>query len=210
MTDDRATDFATRLTGYLYERYGNRMYCTADVLLPDSLQHWCLDAVHETFAAFLVAVRADRIEAVCGMNVGADLTMIEAPCLAYLLASLENRCRELAVRSSRFGAESLPPQLWITDDLPENVVERADLREAVNRAIDALPDHWRSVVTLCHIEGYHYREAAERLGIPLGTLQSRLSRARRALNDELDGVFHYRDGDQKGGRDECQQPKRPD
>ena len=53
------------------------------------------------------------------------------------------------------------------------------------RAIDALPVWHRSVVMLVDVQGYDYGEAAQILNLPLGTVKSRISRARAALRDEL-------------------------
>ena len=53
------------------------------------------------------------------------------------------------------------------------------------QAIDALPNWHRDVVLLVDVHGYDYTEAAEMLGLPLGTVKSRLSRARSALRDQL-------------------------
>ena len=52
-------------------------------------------------------------------------------------------------------------------------------------AIHELPAWHRSVVLLVDVQGYDYAEAAELLGLPLGTVKSRLSRARAALRDKL-------------------------
>jgi RNA polymerase sigma-70 factor (ECF subfamily) len=51
----------------------------------------------------------------------------------------------------------------------------------MDRALDALPDAYRVVVVLVDVEGYSYPEAAETLGVPVGTVRSRLSRARGQL-----------------------------
>lgn len=53
---------------------------------------------------------------------------------------------------------------------------------AVRRALQSLPEEQRSVVLLVCVEGYSYRDAAETLGIPVGTLTSRLARGRLALD----------------------------
>jgi RNA polymerase sigma-70 factor, ECF subfamily len=52
-------------------------------------------------------------------------------------------------------------------------------------AIEELPVHFREVVLLCEVEGMSYQEIADALSIPIGTVMSRLSRARRALRDLL-------------------------
>jgi RNA polymerase sigma-70 factor (ECF subfamily) len=58
---------------------------------------------------------------------------------------------------------------------------------AVRRAVAALPPEQRAVVALVCVEGYAYREAAEILAIPIGTVMSRLARARQTLHEALYG-----------------------
>lgn len=57
--------------------------------------------------------------------------------------------------------------------------------EAVDQAFAALPLEWRLVVLLADVEELSYREIAEIMGIPLGTVMSRLHRARKRLQDQL-------------------------
>jgi RNA polymerase sigma-70 factor (ECF subfamily) len=55
----------------------------------------------------------------------------------------------------------------------------------VLEAIDALPEEFREVLVLSDVEGMRYAEIAETLGIPVGTVKSRLFRARHQLQTEL-------------------------
>ncbi|MGH7337648.1 MAG: RNA polymerase sigma factor, partial [Myxococcota bacterium] len=59
------------------------------------------------------------------------------------------------------------------------------LREDMDRALDALPDAHRVVVVLVDVQGCSYPEAAEVLGVPVGTVRSRLNRARAQLQRAL-------------------------
>ncbi|PRY72556.1 sigma-70 family RNA polymerase sigma factor [Halomonas ventosae] len=59
------------------------------------------------------------------------------------------------------------------------------LEEDLKRAIDALPDAFRVVIVLVEVQGYTYEEVSRLLGIPLGTVRSRLSRARGLLQKRL-------------------------
>lgn len=61
--------------------------------------------------------------------------------------------------------------------LPEDRMMLARVR----RAMDSLPDDQRAVIALVGVEGFSYKETAETLDLPLGTVMSRLSRARAAL-----------------------------
>ena len=59
------------------------------------------------------------------------------------------------------------------------------LSEDLEKAVDALPDDFRVVVLLVDVQGFSYQEAAEALGVPIGTVRSRLARARSSLQKAL-------------------------
>jgi RNA polymerase sigma-70 factor, ECF subfamily len=75
----------------------------------------------------------------------------------------------------RMDAASAPERTWLRRELSDEVLD----------ALDALPDHYREVVELVDLEGVSYKEAAETLGVPLGTIMSRLHRARRSMRKQL-------------------------
>lgn len=68
---------------------------------------------------------------------------------------------------------------------PERGFEYANLDQDVQRALDALSPEYRAAVVLCDIEGLSYEEIAVTLGIKLGTVRSRIHRARAQLRDSL-------------------------
>jgi RNA polymerase sigma-70 factor (ECF subfamily) len=68
---------------------------------------------------------------------------------------------------------------------PDNVLAQKRLASQLRRALDALPFDQRSVIVLREIDGLSYDEIAFSLGVTLGTVKSRLTRARRALRDVL-------------------------
>lgn len=68
---------------------------------------------------------------------------------------------------------------------PEKQFLDSLLREDIQRALDELPDEFRVVMILVEVQGYTYREAGELLDVPLGTVRSRLSRARGLLQKSL-------------------------
>ena len=74
------------------------------------------------------------------------------------------------------------------DVLPDNVVDARDdfAATAVNDLIRDLPVSQREVVVLCAVLGYDYESAAAMLDVPVGTVRSRLSRARESLGRRLD------------------------
>jgi RNA polymerase sigma-70 factor (ECF subfamily) len=73
----------------------------------------------------------------------------------------------------------------------DDLFDRVDVGPAVGRALDALPAPFRVVAVLVDLEGYAYEDAAELLGVPIGTVRSRLFRARRLLQASL--LAHARD-----------------
>jgi len=64
--------------------------------------------------------------------------------------------------------------------VPDDAARLIQIRDA-DRALSALPSDQRALVVLVLVEGYSYKEAAEALRVPIGTVMSRLSRARKAL-----------------------------
>ena len=70
---------------------------------------------------------------------------------------------------------------------PEALTIANSTRDAIQAALDALPREFREVIVLREIEGLAYREIAQVVGIPIGTVMSRVSRARRRLQDALGG-----------------------
>ena len=77
------------------------------------------------------------------------------------------------------------PELAVECDTPETILcERSD-RESLQTAIDELPLYFREIILLCDVEEMSYQEIAETLSIPIGTVMSRLSRARKTLRNRL-------------------------
>jgi RNA polymerase sigma-70 factor, ECF subfamily len=77
------------------------------------------------------------------------------------------------------------PALAVNDDPLAKLTEREGIA-ALRRAVQALPRRYREVVILCDLEEVDYADAAVALGCPIGTVRSRLHRARGLLLDRLD------------------------
>jgi RNA polymerase sigma-70 factor, ECF subfamily len=69
---------------------------------------------------------------------------------------------------------------------PEQSVVRKDLGEKIGRALQSLRPKEREIIILQHLQDYSYQQIADLLGIPIGTVMSRLYSARRALRRELE------------------------
>jgi RNA polymerase sigma-70 factor (ECF subfamily) len=140
------------------------------------------DLVQDTF---LKAFRAaDRFEP--GTNLKAWLFTI-------LHNTARNRLRDRARAAVTFDSEAVeraadaPPDPAGRGrvDTPETLLLRETLDPDLQAAIDALPDAFREAVWLRDVEEFSYAEIAGMLDIPIGTVMSRISRARRTLFDRL-------------------------
>lgn len=84
--------------------------------------------------------------------------------------------REVELSPSASDAPALSAAACAHDDL-----EREQALDALRRAIAALPAHYREVIVLCELHELSYEDAARVVGCPIGTIRSRLNRARRVL-----------------------------
>lgn len=78
----------------------------------------------------------------------------------------------------------------VTTHTPESILLGALDQQAVRQAIAGLPVPFREVILLCELEEMSYREIADALSIPIGTVMSRISRARNALREALIAQGH--------------------
>ena len=102
---------------------------------------------------------------------------------AWMFRILHNCWMEYLRRSrSTTDLDEVPPEL---EEGPDRELERSQLADRVRHAVARLPVGQREVVTLVDLEGFRYAEVAEILEIPIGTVMSRLSRARGQLRKEL-------------------------
>lgn len=68
---------------------------------------------------------------------------------------------------------------------PEEHAQARERTQLLREAVDALPDYQRVMVVMYHMQGKSYEEIAEAVGLPIGTVKSRLNRARLAMRDKL-------------------------
>jgi RNA polymerase sigma-70 factor (ECF subfamily) len=114
---------------------------------------------------------------------------------AWLLRIATNRCYDVIRAKGRRPADSLDAlpfetePFWTSqasgDEHPEQHVARAELSRCLEQALSALPDDQRLVIILSDIEERSYEEIAEIAGVAVGTVKSRLSRARAKLRESL-------------------------
>lgn len=108
---------------------------------------------------------------------------------AWLLAIVRNCCRSAHGNTRRRGHVPLPEDdagaIPSADADPEVQAVRASESRRVNAAIALLPNEFREVLILREMEEMSYREIAETTGAPVGTVMSRLARARGMLKEKL-------------------------
>lgn len=115
---------------------------------------------------------------------------------AWLLRIATNRCYDLLRVKQRRPADSLDAsaiettpdwssQIATDDDDPEVASLRGELGRRLESALASLPDDQRLIVILADVQGYSYEEVAAIADIAVGTVKSRLSRARSRLRDLL-------------------------
>ena len=110
---------------------------------------------------------------------------------AWLLAIVRNTCRTRRRRDwLRTGVEFDETQHGETDpgDAPERSAERGTTTAAIDRALEGLAEPLREVVVLREVEGLSYKEIAAVMNVPIGTVMSRLARARAQLEQALTRV----------------------
>ncbi len=108
------------------------------------------------------------------------------------LRSRERGQREVTLDDD--GAEAVDAaqakEGWIRRGL-DPLLARTDLAPAIQQALDEIPEVFRSAVVLVDLEDQSYEDAAELLGIPVGTVRSRLFRGRKLLQEKL--IIHAQD-----------------
>jgi RNA polymerase sigma-70 factor (ECF subfamily) len=80
------------------------------------------------------------------------------------------------------------PELAIDKENPETILMSRSDSQLMQRAIDDLPVHYREALLLCEVEEMSYQEISQILSIPMGTVMSRLARARKAVRKSLLGA----------------------
>jgi RNA polymerase sigma-70 factor (ECF subfamily) len=120
---------------------------------------------------------------------------------AWLLRIVTNACYDELRRRKRKPQTALNPVMpdgeeiedpyWLEDDTasPEEKQAQAELQEAIAHCIQALSEKYQRVLVLVDVQGLDYESAAEAVGRPLGTIKSRLARARGQVQECLQGFW---------------------
>jgi RNA polymerase sigma-70 factor (ECF subfamily) len=108
------------------------------------------------------------------------------PFAPWVITIAVNRAKTMAGRAR--PAEELDEAIAWDGPSPDVEAEHSQLAGSVQRAVDALPAEQRIVLHLRAVESRSYREIADALGIPIGTVMSRLARARESVRRMLGNV----------------------
>jgi RNA polymerase sigma-70 factor (ECF subfamily) len=161
----------------LVEKYRQRVWRLAYNVLRDREEAW--DVAQDAFIRAYQALPSFRGQSAfytwlfrIVMNLAAD------------------RARQRAARGRAFGSERVPEEDWerlMTDQdaSPDSSAAQTEDRERIAKALDTLSDDHRTIIMLSDVEGLAYREIAEVLDIPIGTVMSRLHNARKRLRGAL-------------------------
>jgi len=120
---------------------------------------------------------------------------------AWLLRTVTNACYDELRRQKRRPTTPLEPELddgeemetprWLADPSmsPEEEAEAEELEHAIQHCLDELPVEFRAVVVLSDVQGMDYKEVALAVRVPLGTIKSRLARARLRMRECLQSFW---------------------
>src|SRR4051794_537577 len=163
---DRRDGVSESAFALLVERHGPMVLRVCRSILADS--HAAEDAFQATFLILAQKANSLRVRE----SLGPWLYQV-AFRVASCARSATSRRRKHETRSAELKVIST------REDSQEEV------GAIVHAEVNALPEHYRSVVVLCCLEGRTHAEAARQLGCPVGTVQSRLARGRERLRDRL-------------------------
>ncbi len=114
------------------------------------------------------------------------------PIKPWLYRICMNSCTDI-MRTRKRSCESLEQHAFMleSDSNPNEDVERSELSGVVRKAVNRLPERYKSIILLRHYEHLDVEEIAQKLGAPEGTIKSWLFRARALLRSELKGKLAH-------------------
>lgn len=152
----------------LMELHQDRVFAVCLRMLRD--RQAALDATQETFLTLFR--KADRFSGRSAFS-------------TWLYRVAVNTCHDQLRRQRRHRADPLPEHVDPADHRSQDLLEAAEWRPDVERALSVLSPEFRAAVVLSDLEGLDLQTVAEILEVPVGTVKSRLFRARRQLGELL-------------------------
>jgi RNA polymerase sigma-70 factor, ECF subfamily len=161
----------------LVEKYRQRVWRLAVNVLRDREEAW--DVAQEAFVRAWQALPSFRGQS-------AFYTWL----FRIVMNVASDRLRQRGASGRAFGTERVTEEefervMVDQDPAPDTEAVRTEERERIERALGALPEHHRTIIMLSDLQGLSYKEIAEVLDIPMGTVMSRLHNARKRLRDVL-------------------------
>ena len=158
----------------LVERYQGQVFNLALRMLGS--EAWAADAAQETFISAYRAMKGFR-----GGSFRSWILRIAVNATRDLLRAAKSRKAD-SLEALELESGSLPPS---REESPEEHALRAELAAEIQQSLDSLSQDQRLALVLIDIQGFSYEEAAQVTGASLGTVKSRLSRARHEMRDLL-------------------------
>ena len=152
----------------LMQAHENRVFSICLRMMRD--RDAALDATQETFLTVLR--KADRYKE-------------QAAFSTWLYRVTVNTCYDQLRRAKRRRIEPIPDHIDPPDPKSGDALNAVELRPEIERALGLIPPDFRAAVVLVDLEGMSLEGAADTLGVPIGTVKSRVFRARRQLAQEL-------------------------
>jgi RNA polymerase sigma-70 factor (ECF subfamily) len=161
----------------LVEKYRQRVYRLAYNVLRNQEDAW--DVAQEAFIKAYKALPSFRGQS-------AFYTWL----FRIVMNVAHDKARQRGAAGRAFGTERVTEEEWertMPDpgEEPDRAAARAEERGRITRALETLPEHHRAIIMLSDLEGLSYREIADVLNIPMGTVMSRLHNARKRLRAAL-------------------------
>lgn len=162
----------------LVEKYRNRVWRVAYQVVRDREEAW--DVAQEAFIRAFQSLGSFRGQS-------AFYTWL----FRIVVNLATDRVRQRVARGRAFGSEQVPDNevaASVPDDparRPDDEAARRQLHDRIAAGLDALPPNFRTIIMLSDVEGLSYREIAEVLDVPMGTVMSRLHNARKRLQKLL-------------------------
>ncbi len=174
---DRCLDGETAAFGELVRRYQDRLYNTVYRLVDNSED--AQDIVQDAFL--------NAYQSLDGFKGDSQFfTWLYRIAVNTAISHKRRQRVLLSINAGRNGANGVQPLDASEYSRPGEALERAEQEQRIQEALSRLSPEHRAVLVLKDLEGQKYEEMAEVLGVPIGTIRSRLHRARAELRELLE------------------------